>query len=144
MRAGAAAAFALTLSLAIACKSSPPGPLGIENARARVLPNGSGAAYFDVRANGAEDRLLSASSPFADSVELHDLREDGDVVRMTAAPDGFAVDPRDGLTLAPGGKHLMFFGARTDGGEQLPLTLRFERAGPRTISVRIARPSEGH
>lgn len=143
MRAGSAAAFALALALVVACKSSPPGPLGIENARGRILPNGAGAAYFDVRPNGAEDRLLSASSALADSVELHDLREDGDVIRMIAAPDGFKVDPKDGLTLAPGGKHLMFFGARVDGGE-LPLTLRFERAGAHTVTVRLAMPPGEH
>jgi copper(I)-binding protein len=51
------------------------------------------------------------------------------------------------LTLAPGGRHLMFTGLKTPfvAGQKVPVTLTFEIAGVRTVEleVRNAAP-DGH
>jgi len=85
----------------------------------------------------APDRLIAASSPLAERIEIHQtLMQDG-VMKMRAQPDGVALPVGGTVALAPGGLHLMLFGLRQllVEGQTLPVTLRFERAG--SVEVRF-------
>ena len=106
-------------------------------ASARVLPNGVGAAYLRlVNHGGQEDQLLSVSSPWARAAELHEVVEEGDLLRMVAHPEGFRVPPRGSLRLEEGGKHVMLYGVSLPpGATELPLTLQLRRAG--TLQLRV-------
>ena len=138
-------------SLALAACSAPtsPGTLHIEDAWARTTPPGAttGAGYMTLANEGAADRLVSAASPVADKVELHESAMDGQV--MTMRPLGPAeVKAGETVTFAPGGKHLMFVGLKAPftAGSRVPLTLTFEIAGERQVEleVRTTAPEAEH
>jgi copper(I)-binding protein len=108
---------------------APPTPPGATTA----------AVYFRGLRNrgGAPDRLLSAETPAAERVELHEMWLDGAVMRMRAHP---AIDLPAGAELpARHGQrwHLMLQGLKAPLklGDRLPLRLRFERAGIVEVSV---------
>jgi copper(I)-binding protein len=113
----------------------------------------TGAVYFRTLKNpGAQaDRLLSATTPVAARVEIHQMRMDGDVMRMRAVP-ALALPARSELQLrhgTPNGHHLMLFDLKAplQDGERFPITLRFEQAGEREVMVWVQtprRPAPGH
>ncbi|MCU0943514.1 MAG: copper chaperone PCu(A)C [Hydrogenophaga sp.] len=107
----------------------------------------TGAVYFRGIRNGGNvaDRLLSASTPVATSVEVHRMQMlQGDVMQMRAVP---ALDIPAGATLVlkhgmPDGHHLMLIGLKTPlkDGNRFPITLHFERAGVLTVQVWVQTP----
>lgn len=108
---------------------------------------GQGAGYLAIENRGAmPDRLLAASSPASGRVELHTHVRDGDVMRMREVP---AIDLPPGRTvmLEPSGLHLMLIGlmAPLERGGNVPMTLRFERAGEVTVMLTVqAAGARGH
>lgn len=123
--------------------------LSIDHAWAAPTPAGVdvSAGYFTIHnSSAAEDRLLSATSPRAARVEVHEMSMDGAVMRMRAV-DRLAIGPGQDVELGPGGMHLMFYGvtAPFTEGETIPVRLTFEAAGAIDVSlpVRHAAP-EGH
>ena len=111
-----------------------------KDASARVLPNGVGAAYLRLLNRSAEpDQLLSVSSPWARSAELHEVVAEGELLRMVPHPDGFAVPARGSLELSVGGKHVMLYGVKLPrGATELPLTLHLRRAGALEVRVPLS------
>lgn len=133
--------LAMTLVLC-ACtreRAAAPGAPAIEarGSAARVLPNGVGAVYFQLLNHAAqEDVLLSASSPLARAAELHEVVEEGDLLRMLPRPEGFPLPAGGTLKLVPGGRHVMLYGVTLPAdATALPLTLHLRRAG--TVSVQV-------
>ena len=125
------------------------GPLVIDHPYAVPTPPGSlhGAAYLrSVRNTGAAaDRLIGATTPVARQVEIHRMTLDGDVMRMRSLP---AIDIPAGkrIELKHGGEfHLMLMNlsAPLKEGDSFPLTLRFERAGEKEVSVQVQKPRKG-
>lgn len=132
-RALAFVLFALAASPALA-HDYAVGPLKIEHPYARPTPPGArtGAAYFTVRNEGkAPDRLVKVASPAAQSVELHSMTMDGNLMKMRAVK-ALEIPAGKSVTLGTGGYHVMLVGlARPLAvGDQVPLTLTFEKAGP--------------
>jgi copper(I)-binding protein len=132
------------LLFAAACKSGSGGPptVRIEEPFARpvIQAGGVGAVYLDlVNGTGADDRLVSASSPIAGDVETHESVQEGDIAKMVARPEGFVVPAGGTVSLKPGGKHLMLFDVRqpVKAGEAIPLQLRFEKAGIVEVQVPV-------
>jgi len=111
-----------------------------KDASARVLPNGVGAAYLHLLNPSSEpDQLLSVASPWARAAELHEVVEEGDLLRMVPHPEGFRLPPRGSLVLAEGGKHVMLYGVTLPpGAAALPLTLHLRRAGTLELSVPLS------
>lgn len=99
------------------------------------------AGYMSVTNHSSTpDRLVSARSPMARSVEIHDSSVADGVMRMRPLPDGVALPPGATLRLAPGGPHLMLIGP-TGGfarGGRVPVTLSFEGAGDVTVELEVA------
>jgi copper(I)-binding protein len=89
----------------------------------------------------APDRLLSASSPDARAVELHETPMDGGVMRMRPVQGGVAVPPGGIARLEPdgGGVHLMLVGPKHafGRGERVPLTLTVARAGDGRVEMTV-------
>lgn len=101
--------------------------------------NGNGAGFLRLRNAGTQpDRLLSAASPIARSVELHSMVRDGDVMRMRPVQD-IVIAPGQTVELRPGGLHIMMIGlsAAMNQGSRVPLTLRFERAGEVQVELAV-------
>ena len=83
--------------------------LHIDHPLARATPPGARAAdaFLSVENKGATpDRLIAASSPVAEIVEVHETTMDGGVMRMRAIP-GIDINARSKVDLKPGGYHIM-------------------------------------
>ena len=86
-------------------------------------------------------KLVSATSPVAGVVEIHEMVMDGSVMKMRAVtalelPAGKAVE------LKPGGYHVMLMDLKQDlkAGESVPVTLVIEGAGGKRESVEVKAP----
>jgi copper(I)-binding protein len=121
----------------------------VQDAWARPTVQGQtvGGGYFRIHGGATNDRLLGASADIAQSVELHTMRMDGDVMRMRQL-DSVEVPAKQTVEFKPGGMHLMLIGLKTPlkVGNSFPMTLRFEKAGPVSVNVRVlpAPPSAEH
>ncbi len=130
--------FALALAGSLAATAAAAhdyllGALKIDHpwARPTVAGQSTGGGYLSVHNSGSKtDRLLGARSPAAAAVEVHEMRMEGDVMRMREIK---ALELPVGklVTLAPGGLHLMLVGLKAPlkVGDKVPVTLRFEAAG---------------
>jgi copper(I)-binding protein len=117
------------------------GALEISGAFSRAtLPNAPvGAGYLTILNTGEQDdRLVSATSPVAGVVQLHEMKMEGDVMKMAELPDGIPVPAGSTVTLQPGGLHIMLMDLNQPlvEGSDVPVTLTFEKAG--TIEVQLA------
>lgn len=116
--------------------------LTIDNAFSRASPASSpGVAYLTIHGGSTPDRLLSITSPRAPKVEMHTMTMQGEVMRMRET-ETLDIPANAIVKLAPGGLHLMLVGLASPlkPGETLPLTLTFEKAGPKTIAVPVGAP----
>ncbi len=108
-------------------------------ARATVGKQANGAAFLQIDNKGADDVLLSASSPAASRVEIHTMSMEGDVMKMRALPQ---LDLKGGqkLEMKPGaGAHIMLMGLKKPlvAGDKFPLTLNFRKAGKVDTTVEV-------
>jgi copper(I)-binding protein len=114
----------------------------IEQAWTRATPSKAPVAggFVTIRNNGnRDDRLVSVTSPDADSVEIHQMSMDGGVMRMRKLTDGLPIEAKSVVMLKPGGYHLMFIGPKrpiVEGGT-VTATLRFEKAGSREARFEV-------
>jgi periplasmic copper chaperone A len=116
-----------------------PGQLEVSNAWARATPPKAetGVAYLSIQSPTA-DRLVSASSPVAKKAELHTMSMQGMVMKMRPLV-GLDIPAGQPVALKPGGEHIMLLGLNQPlrEGQSFPLTLDFEKAGPRTVTVAV-------
>jgi copper(I)-binding protein len=117
------------------------GDIQVRHPWSRATPPGAATAagYLEIRNSGREpDRLLGASTPAAERVELHVTVREGDVVRMREIAH-LEVPARQRVTLRPGGPHLMIIGLKKPfaRGERVPVNLRFERAGELQVMIEV-------
>ncbi|WP_246184794.1 copper chaperone PCu(A)C [Paracoccus aestuariivivens] len=118
------------------------GDLKISSPFSRATPPGApvGGGFLTVANGGsADDRLVSASSPAAEKVEIHEMAMEGDVMKMRQLPDGLPIPAGTSVDLKPGGFHLMLMGLKQPliEGESVPLTLEFEKAGKVDLSLQV-------
>ena len=106
-----------------------------------TLPNAPvGGGFLSIQNSGAEaDRLVSASSPAAAVVQIHEMSMAGDVMKMRELGDGLDIPAGETVTLAPGGLHLMFMSLNQAfvEGQSVPVTLVFEKAGPVELELPV-------
>jgi copper(I)-binding protein len=140
----AAAASCLVASAAQAHEYNV-GDLHIAHPHARPSAPGqrSGGAYLTIENRGnSADRLVSASSPAAQSVEIHTMSMEGNVMKMREVGT-IEVSPGEKVAMEPGkGYHLMLMNLKQplQPGEKFPLTLDFEKAGKAEVSVTVDQP----
>ena len=103
-----------------------------------------GVAYLVIENRGkTADKLLGATSPVAEGVELH----------RSAIADGMAsMRPVEAVEIAAGatiniepeGLHFMLVGLKQPlvAGSEFPLELSFEKAGAVTVQVKVAPPAQ--
>jgi copper(I)-binding protein len=107
-------------------------------ARATVPGQKVAGAYVKLSADQAT-RLVSAASPAAQTVEIHQMSMENGVMKMRAVP---ALDiPAGGsVELKPGGYHLMLFGLKKPlaAGETITLTLKFQDAAGKSQTLELA------
>ena len=83
-------------------------------------------------------RLVSASSPVAGVVEIHEMKMEGDVMRMRAVPD-LALPAGKAVALKPGGYHVMLLDLKQalKAGDSVPVTLVVEAADKKRETINI-------
>ncbi len=128
--------FILILSLlvmTIAHAQTKVGNLQIVKPSARATAPGQSisSAYLTIENKGpTTDRLVAVSFARAKEVQLHEMKMDGDKMMMRQI-QGLEIPANGSVELKPGGYHLMLMGldSAIKDGEQLKMTLQFEKAG---------------
>jgi copper(I)-binding protein/uncharacterized protein YcnI len=122
-----------------AAATGKAGDMTIEQPFARATPAKVGGVFLVLKnGGGTVDKLVKASSPVAETVELHTHIKDGDAMRMRAV-ENIPVPANGQTALEPGGYHIMLIGLKQplkEGGS-FPLTLTFETAGSVTVTVPV-------
>ena len=106
-------------------------------ARATMPGQKVSGAYFRIQSD-VDAKLVGASSPAVPRVEMHEMKMDGDIMRMREVktielPKGRAV------ALEPGGYHIMLMNLPKPiaAGDVIPLSLTIESGGKRqTVDVK--------
>ena len=142
-RAIACAALLATLLAAPAgAEEVKAGDLVITQAWSRATPGGAktGGGFLSIENKGSTaDRLIGGSGDIADRIEVHEMSMNDGVMTMRALEKGLVIGPGKIVRLAPGGYHLMMFELKgpLKKGDQVPLTLEFERAGKVKLSFDV-------
>ncbi|HTE35053.1 MAG TPA: copper chaperone PCu(A)C [Reyranella sp.] len=118
------------------------GSLKIGHPWARATPPTapSGGGFLTVTNTGTTaDRLVSAASPAAGQVQIHEMKMDGTIMRMRELENGLEIPPGATVALAPGGLHLMMMGLKAPLKEatRVPVTLVFEKAGKIDVELQV-------
>jgi periplasmic copper chaperone A len=137
--------FALlaTIVCVSACSPAPKaaGSIVIGDAWTRPTAAGMpmGVAYFTItNGTGIDDALISASTPVAARVEMHETSIEDGMARMRPLTEVHV--PAGGrVAVAPGGIHLMLVDLVQPlvAGSRVPLTLEFRRAGKLTVELSV-------
>ena len=100
-----------------------------------------GGGYLTIENAGAEaDKLVSVKSSASPDVEIHEMKMEGDVMKMRELSDGLEIPAGGKVELKPGGFHLMFMAVPEpfrEGGT-VKVTLNFEKAGEVEVSLPVA------
>lgn len=143
-RLSIAAALLLAAGTALAGTSG----MRVQDAWARATPAVAPVAggFLTVVNDGDQpDTLLRVESDVAERVEIHEMRNDGGVMRMRALPKGLVVPAHDKLELKPGGYHLMLIQPRRAlvPGDHFDATLVFQRSGRVTVRFDVRASGAG-
>ncbi|MEP5731757.1 MAG: copper chaperone PCu(A)C [Sulfitobacter sp.] len=145
--AAGAAALMLTSTMLLA------GDIAVQDPymRSSTPSSVSGAAFLMLMNKGTQDDvLISASTDIAARVELHRHSEDDDgVMRMGEIEGGIALPAGEMHHLKRGGDHIMLMGLTRPlvQGEEITVTLTFEKAGDVLVQIPVDRdrkPSHDH
>jgi copper(I)-binding protein len=110
-------------------------------ARETVAGQSGTAAYATITNRGSgDDQLLGVSAAPPIAASLHETSTQGGVSSMRPLENGLGIPAGSTVALKPGGAHVMISGltAPLREGDDLKLTLRFERSGDRAIDFRVA------
>jgi copper(I)-binding protein len=130
--------LALAAALATAAATAHARVL-VEDAWVRATVPQQKAAGAYMKLSAAEDtKLVAASSPVAAEVEVHEMRMEGDIMRMRAIP---FLDLPAGKTVEarPGGYHFMLMNLRQPlrPGDTVPLKLVFEHKDGKRVTREV-------
>jgi copper(I)-binding protein len=134
--------FAFLLALGCAAQAQAPAPVTVEHAWARTSVQGqSGTGAFMTLTAREPLTLVGVSTPAAGVAEIHEMKMEGDVMKMRPIealplPAGKAVE------LKPGGHHLMLMNLKAplQAGTQVPVTLRLRDAKGNTRTLDVSVP----
>jgi hypothetical protein len=103
------------------------------------MGQGTGAVYVTLSNSGSQaDALVAASTDTARTVELHEVQNEGGVMKMRPVKS-IPVPAGGKVELKPGGYHLMLLGLKRDlkPGETVPVTLKFEHGAEVRIDAAV-------
>ncbi len=118
------------------------GDLVITGAFARATLPGApvGGAFLSIENRGdSDDRLVSAKADFAGMTQLHNMRMEGEVMKMYQMENGIPLPAHQTVQLAPGGLHVMFMKLKAPlvEGDTVKVELTFEKAGTATVELPV-------
>ena len=131
---------AITVSGSLLAQAVTTNAIKIEGAYTRATVPGQQVAggFMKIENKGAADQLVSASSPVAGEVQLHEMAMDGNVMKMRQVKD-IPVPAGGAVELKPGGLHLMFMNIKAPlaAGETVPVKLKFAKAGEVEVKMPV-------
>jgi copper(I)-binding protein len=97
--------------------------------RATVQGQKATGAFMKLTAKDA-GRLIGVSSPVAGVVEVHEMKMDGDIMKMRAVEGGLDLPAGKAVELKPGGFHVMLMDLKLplQNDTMIPMTLTFRDA----------------
>ena len=109
----------------------PPGvaPVDVKDAWIRqTVPGQSGTGIFMKLTAPSGARLVGVSTPLAGIAEVHEMKMEGDLMKMRELPKGLDLPPRQTVELKAGGFHVMLMDLKQpmQKGQEVPVTLTFE------------------
>lgn len=125
------------------------GDLKIDHPWTRATPGGARVAggFMTITNTGAQpDRLIGGSAVPAGIFEVHEMKMEGNVMKMRALDKGLEIKPGQKVELKPGGLHVMFIDLKKPlkEGELIKGTLVFEKAGTIEVEYKVeARGASG-
>ncbi|MDB5753382.1 MAG: hypothetical protein JWP65_3803 [Ramlibacter sp.] len=117
-------------------------PVTVAGAWARASVQGqSGTGAFMTLTAREPLSLVGAATPMAGVAELHEMKMEGDVMRMRAVP-ALELVPGKPVELKSGGYHLMLMDLKAPlrVGTQVPLALRFRDAKGVVSTLQVSVP----
>ncbi|HLW05650.1 MAG TPA: copper chaperone PCu(A)C [Azoarcus sp.] len=102
-----------------------------------TVPQQQSTGAFMTITSDVDARLLEVRSPAAETVELHTMEMEDDVMRMRSV-DTIELTAGEPVELRPGSFHVMLIGLveQAKEGDTIPLTLVFESAeGEQTLDI---------
>ncbi|MGJ7486104.1 copper chaperone PCu(A)C [Variovorax sp. LT2P21] len=124
---------ALCMALAatgVSTLAQPAAPVEVQDAWVRAaVPGQSGTGAFMKLTSHAGLRLVGVTTPVAAVAEVHEMKMEGDTMRMRAVA-GLDLPEHKTVELKPGGYHLMLMDLKQPIAKDttVPLTLQFQDA----------------
>ena len=108
--------------------------------RGTVAEQKASGAFMQITSTGG-GRLVSANSPVAGVVEIHEMAMEGNVMKMRAIP-GLELPAGKTVELKPGGYHVMLMDLKQQlkTGETVPLTLVVEGKDGKRETLEVKAP----
>ncbi|MFN3670198.1 MAG: copper chaperone PCu(A)C [Brevundimonas sp.] len=137
---------AVLLALA-ACgpADAPDVPAAVATADALCRPTPKGramtACYLTLTAS-VDDRLVAVASPVAGEGQVHEMKIADGMMSMAELENGLALPAGEPVALQPGGVHIMLLALKQPlvAGEQVSLTLTFEKAPAMGVRATVGQP----
>jgi copper(I)-binding protein len=134
-------AFVLSLLLPVAT-AAQTARLEVKDvwARATISSSVNAAIYMTITSSNP-DRLVAASTPVANKTDLMTLEGGSSAMEMSYLK-AIDIPANKPVSLNPNGLHVWLAGLKQPlkAGESFPLTLTFEKAGRRQVSVSVTKP----
>lgn len=124
--------------------------VSVHDAWVKAADQGMTAAFAHLRNDSDQQvRIVSATTPVAQRVELHEVvADDGGAMKMQQKLGGFPIAANSDMELAPGTDHLMLMDLTTKltPGSDVELTVTFDDGStlPITASVRDFEGADEH
>jgi copper(I)-binding protein len=133
----------LALFAALACGTAYAQNVEVRDAWIRSSVQGQKAtgAFMKITSKG-DTKLVSVSSPVAGVAEVHEMKMEGDVMKMRAIPGGLDMAAGKTVELKPGGYHVMLMDLKAALAKDstVPLTLVFKDAKGAESKVELKVP----
>lgn len=108
----------------------------------QTVPGQSGTGAFMKLSAPSGARLVEVRTPVAGVAEVHEMKMEGDVMKMRAVAGGLELPARQTVELKPGGYHVMLMNLKQPiaRGESVPMTLRFQDARGASTMLEVNLP----
>ncbi|WP_255531315.1 copper chaperone PCu(A)C [Polynucleobacter sp. UK-Gri1-W3] len=133
--------LAMILSSQVYAQAVKVDAVSVSDAYTRATVPGQKVAggFLKIQNKGnTPDQLISASSPSAGDIQLHEMAMEGNVMKMRQVKD-IAVPANGSVELKPGGYHLMFLDLKGPfvAGETIPVKLKFAKSGDVEVKLPV-------
>jgi copper(I)-binding protein len=141
----AALSLAAFWTAAADAKDFTLGKIVIHTPWIKLAPGSSdfGAAYAAIENTGSEDDVLvKVAVDGVPMVQMHEMKMEGDVMKMVEMKDGLSLPVGETVELRPKSSHIMLMGlqARFKPGDNIKGTLTFAKAGVAAVDFEVVAP----